>query len=890
MDRERWEEIERLFHQASEQSADGREAWVRANAGGDHELADRVLRLLRADGRSDTGVERGILREATNVVHRDEDSYRDQRLGAWRILRPLGEGGMGTVFLVQRDDGRYEQAAALKLLRFDLRSREAQERFHRERRILARLEHPHIARLLDAGEHTFLDGLDVPYFVMEHVDGQPITEYAAEQSLSLRERIRLFQQALEAVEYAHLRFVLHRDLKPGNILVAPGGEVKLLDFGIAQLLDDPAQPSIDSTRGSIMTPGYASPEQILGEPQTIPSDVYGLGAVLFELLSGRPPFPFSDDDPWRIFATLASREAPPLGLDPDLDLIVATAMHREPGRRYASVTQMSDDLTRYLEGRPIVARPPSAGYVARKFLVRHRWPVAAALVLIASLAGGVATTATAARRANRHLAQLRQLSGQLLFQMHDAIEALPGATRARELLVTNSTQYLDAMASSDDLRGADLADLASAYERLGRLQGGPNAGHMGKTADAIQSYTKAIAVYDRVLSSEGDDREMLKRLAGAWRNKGRIETLRGDWDAAAASLDRAYEIGRRAAAPGELLPTGLADILMYQGDLKMEFREPDAALELYRKALPEVERVALPSTDLAQQRSLTNARVRFGQAYQFIGDLDNARAEYARALDRAKALLAANPDNANCRRDVYVMTDRLATVLGSPEHPNLGDARASVKLYRESQPMVELTARLDPQNLRAQRELTELHAAVAAAQREFDPAAAVQEYRTAFAMYAKLPPSAYAAPGLKRWFYVHHRGYGIALTRIGQHAEAESQLRAALAGFRELEFELDQGLTLAALARVSQARRDLVEARKLAAEAITKIEPTFKASPADISALRDLSGVYLLMGELHGCPNDWPSRAAALWKTVQSGHAKAYATRELERAERAACK
>jgi serine/threonine protein kinase len=289
MDAGRWQRIEQLFHEASALPREQQQAWLIDACQGDHELAADVLRLLAGDRQSETSVLRGIADASHDLVTAGggADHFRGARIGAWRIDRQLGEGGMGLVFLAHRDDGRFDQQAAIKLLRFTLASQSELDRFRRERRILARLDHPHIARLLDAGEHAVSGGAEIPYFVMEYVEGEPLTHYARQRNLATRERVELYQQVLDAVGYAHQRFVLHRDVKPANILVNSRGEVKLLDFGIAQLLEGDPAGGADRTRSIMMTPDYASPEQLRGEPLTVQSDVFTLGALLYELLADR---------------------------------------------------------------------------------------------------------------------------------------------------------------------------------------------------------------------------------------------------------------------------------------------------------------------------------------------------------------------------------------------------------------------------------------------------------------------------------------------------------------------------------------------------------------------------------------------------------------------------
>ena len=317
---------------------------------------------------------------------------RPERVGPYRVLRELGRGGMGTVYLGERDDGEgFRQRVALKLVRGAFAADWLVSRFLAERRILASLEHPHIARLYDGG--TAPDG--TPWFAMEYVEGEPLDRWCQALDLPLATRLRLFRDVCGAVQYAHEQGVVHRDLKPSNILVTAGGDAKLLDFGIAKLLDPAADGAAPRTHTGmqLMTPAYAAPEQLRGAPATVASDIYALGVILYELVAGERPYRVEGLTPGEIERVVcdtaparpsaaARRTDPRARVDADLDTIILTAMHKEPARRYASPARLLEDLERYEEGRPIRARPDTAGYRARKFLGRHRGATVAAAILL----------------------------------------------------------------------------------------------------------------------------------------------------------------------------------------------------------------------------------------------------------------------------------------------------------------------------------------------------------------------------------------------------------------------------------------------------------------------------------------------------------------------------
>src|SRR6185503_18396474 len=318
-----------------------------------------------------------------------------ETIGPYRLGTELGRGGMGTVFLAERADGQFDQRVALKLVKRGMDSAEILDRFRAERQILARLQHANVARLLDGGVTP--DGQ--PYFAMEHVEGEPLTTYCQRVSLSTALRLRLFLQVCEAVEYAHRNLVVHRDLKPSNILVTPDGQVKLLDFGIAKVLDPGStDPAVTRREERVLTPRYAAPEQLLGQPVTTVTDVYSLGVVLYEMLAGRHPYDAGGSAPAANEAGVPVAVPGTLGAA-ELASVARMAMRPEPDRRYPSVRALADDVRRHLEGRPVSAKPDRFAYRAAKFVRRHRVAVASALVVALSLMAGVAGTLWQARKA-----------------------------------------------------------------------------------------------------------------------------------------------------------------------------------------------------------------------------------------------------------------------------------------------------------------------------------------------------------------------------------------------------------------------------------------------------------------------------------------------------------
>jgi predicted Ser/Thr protein kinase len=543
---ERFLQIEAIFSEALEAPQELRDDLLAARCGGDLAMIEEVRLLLN-------GCKAEELRVASDKSapgRSREDRLKRQRFGPYEIDRLLGRGGTGAVYLAHRADGQFEQKVAVKVIDIPLASELFRERFRQERQILAGLQHPYIARLLDGGitEEGEL------YLAMEYVDGVPIHRYCDERKLSQAQRIDLFLRACGAVQFAHQNFVVHRDLKPDNILVAGDGTPRLLDFGTAKLLS-PSMDKQDSqlTREGYLsfTPQFASPEQVLGNPITTASDTYSLGVLLYLLLTGTLPYELKDLTMGQMMKTVceeAPRKPSAIAgsgkpLDADLEAILLKALRKEPQERYLTAERLADDLRAYLEGQPVAARRGTARYLAGKFIRRHRWPLAAAALLLITLLAGVAGVAWQARVANlerlkadeerrvaeveRHKAEarsadLRQLSNSLLNELDTAIQQIPGSTGAQELLVKSVLKHLDRMAADAHGDRQTQLDLADGYTRLANIQGNPAQQNLGDFAGALVSVNKAIAMSEPFAGHGSNDREAIHTLAYAQYVRGQI--------------------------------------------------------------------------------------------------------------------------------------------------------------------------------------------------------------------------------------------------------------------------------------------------------------------------------------------------------------------------------
>jgi non-specific serine/threonine protein kinase/serine/threonine-protein kinase len=594
------------------------------------------------------------------------------RVGPYRLLREIGRGGMGTVYLAARDDGEFKHQVAIKLVKRGMDTDRILARFRHERQILAGLDHPNIARLLDGG-HTD-DGR--PYFVMEYVDGESVREYCERRGLTVTDRIALFRTVCAAVQHAHQNLIVHRDIKASNIVVTDAGVPKLLDFGIAKLLDaertDMGTAATDTVHA--MTPEYASPEQIRGEPVTTATDVYSLGVLLYELLAGRRPYETQghradeiaravcDTEPPAPSNTVADRDAGRLTrrLRGDLDTIVLMAMRKDPRRRYGSVEQLSADLGRHLEGRPVTAQRDTFAYRATKFVRRNRAGLAAAAVVFASLAGGLAATTWQARvargeraRAERRFSEVRTLATSFMFELHDAIANLPGSTPARALLVRRALTSLDGLAREAQGDVVLQRELAEAYQKVGDVQGNGYNSNLGDTDGALKSYRKSVELLERVARVDSTSAVVQSDLARSYQKVAEVFTSTGDLQAALRGFDLAVAMQRRLVAsyPANVeYRSNLAELYNEIGDTRGQdgyanVGDIPGALASYRESVKVREGIYAESPkDVSARVGLANSLMNLGYLAATSGEVSGVD-QVKRAIELFEVIVAENPND-----------------------------------------------------------------------------------------------------------------------------------------------------------------------------------------------------------------------------------------------------
>jgi serine/threonine protein kinase len=506
---ERWQIISPYLDQALAMTDDAQAEWLSSLRQQNPELAAELAALLDEHRMLS---QEGFL-EKGSPGWSSAPGLAGQTVGPYTVITQIGQGGMGSVWLARRSDGRFERRVAVKFVNLALAGKGGEERFKREGSILGRLAHEHIAKLVDAG----VSPAGQAYLVLEYVQGDPIDQYCEQHKLDLDARIRLFLDVLAAVAHAHANLIVHRDIKPSNVLVTTGGEVKLLDFGIAKLMEGEghmgAATLLTRESGSALTPQYAAPEQLTGQPVTTATDVYALGVLLYVLLSGQHPAGSGPHSPAELVKAVLELEPPRAsdaipadnrnltaerrgttpdklrrGLRGDLDTIVGKALKKNPQERYASVTGFADDLQRYLKHEPITARPDTLAYRSAKFLRRNRAVVTLTAIALALVIGSLATGLLIANRqrkaAERRFDQVRQLANKFIALDND-IRGLPGSTQVRMEIVTDSLQYLTSL-GSDVHRDKDLAlEIAYAYVRVAHVQGDPTSPNLGQQQKRI---------------------------------------------------------------------------------------------------------------------------------------------------------------------------------------------------------------------------------------------------------------------------------------------------------------------------------------------------------------------------------------------------------------------
>ena len=640
------------------------------------------------------------------------------------------------MYRAERREAGFAQQVAIKLISVAVAQPATGRRFRAERQILASLRHPHIVTLMDGGVTP--EGLG--YLVMEYVEGASISTYCRTRSLSLPERLSLFRQVCSAVHYAHRHFVVHRDLKPTNILMSSDGVPKVLDFGIAKLLDDPdaATATTQSPFGlGPLTPNYASPEQVRGLPVTTSSDIYALGVVLFELLTGSRPYETTGktlEDVTRLVADIAPPRPsamPPTAdagipydasraLQGDLDAIVLRAMAKEPERRYGSAEELADDVGRYLQGKPIVAREPSLRYVARKLARRHKAAFVSAgvsaLVVLTALVvaiwqAGVATAEQ--RRAQRRFDEVRRLANALVFDIHDAVAPLAGSTPVRQKIVAQALQYLEGLAPEAGGDPALQVELARAYVQIGKVQGVPGSPNLGDREGAIGSLTKARAMLAPLAMTPDASIDTLSHYIEATRRLSSVLSVAGRREPARAAALDAVAVAEACFRrhPDDDRVRGLVGSANFQAASATGW--PDA-LPLWRRAGAVYEELLAKQPDHPERlRNVALVEKYLGAHFTAGNDDAGAVPHHQRALALDEKRLAKDPGNRTAQFDVAIDLANVAESMLSLGHP-----ASAAGLYERSLSLRTALAASDPSDALARSRMAHTHGQLARVYRQ----------------------------------------------------------------------------------------------------------------------------------------------------------------------------
>ena len=871
-----WAEIDRLLDAALELPPEARDGYVRENASSPG-IATFVLDLLDRESRLGSFLE---LPPAFGSLLFDEVAQPSPArhalnvgdvVGAWRLVRELGHGGMAIVWLAERADAAWAQQVALKFVRPSLDGPLLRERFGREQRILARLQHPRIARLLDGGvDH------DRHYLVLEFVEGIAITDWCAQQSASLRMRLRLLRQVCDAVAFAHARLIVHRDIKPSNILVDAAGDAHLLDFGIAKILagEDEASTALTAIGGRAMTPSYAAPEQIDGRPLSVATDVYSLGVLLYEILCGHSPYRLAHPGAAALEEAVLNQEPMPASrcadaaqaercatslrrlrreLRGDIDRILATALEKDPDRRYASVEAFAQDIDRHLDGRPIHARRTSFGYRAGKFVRRHAVGLAVGVALVVAILGGIAGTLWQARlaqiaalRAHAEAAEATAVRDLLtgLFQTADPDVARGRDPTASELLDAGARRTQRELAEQPVLKARLLGVIADLFLKLGHYR---ESQDLYAQALEISEPSSPEAELDRMKLRFGHaEASMLsgglsealkefdeldgalagKTTSGAPELQARVQVEQGEvlrrqghYTESRTKLDAALALlSDPTAANSDTYLTAL----QRSADLEFSSGHFENAERQFRDLLARlIARHGEEHTEVA--RAYHDIGVSLGQ----LGRLDEAEVSLRRALELRRRLLGEN------HPAVAYSHANLAAILRLRQR--LDDAESHYKLS------LEINSRaLGEDSMEVARDYNGL-AALAAARRDFERAREL--FSKAFAGYEKVLGPKHPDVGMALM------NQAIMERRLGRYAEAKDNLLRALAIFGA---SLPDDHYFIALARygsgmVSLANGDAAEATEYLQRSVPAMEKSMGAGHVDVARAKAAWSLALAM-------------------------------------------
>jgi serine/threonine protein kinase len=937
-----WNRVQSVFLSLVDLSPEDQAQRLDTTCADDSQLRAEVESLLESDRDDPHVISATIASEAALLF--GERTLIGDRLGAYLVVKEIGRGGMGDVYLATRDDDQFQKQVAIKVVRRGMDTADVLGRFQHERQILANLDHPYIARLLDGG--TTFDGR--PFFVMDYVEGQPLEVFCGDHKPDIKTRCQLFLRILEAVAYAHRNLVVHRDLKPGNIFVTSDGSPKLLDFGVAKLIAADAGPGVTAaSTARPFTPEYASPEQVQGLPVTTATDIYSLGAVLYELLTNQRAQPMATITPNEIERVICQTEVrrPSLlapDLDSDLDNIVLMAMRKEPGRRYQSVDQLAEDVRQYLRGRPVLARQDSFWYRARKFARRNRFEIAGTALIFASLVVALVVALSQSReaqsarhaaeaqktiaerervraeagftqaelaraaesqqrvkadqqrdeavleraRAEQRLTQLFNLADKTLFQIHDAVAKLPGATEARQTLVRTTLDYLESIEKEHGLDDRMRLALGAGYARTAAIQGDPTHPSLGDFEGARRSYQKAEVVLAPLYLRKKNDPDVITRWLEVEGGLAELQYRHFNRQVGIERYQGLVPISHRLAELAPSDPSAVKREAELQGMLAIAVVPTDkVAARNYanREIAIMTALIGRFPEDRDLKQDLGSALASVAGSLTAVGDLTPAAEYYRRSIEIREQLLNAEPHDALLQRNLLVAYGNYAALLGIPWSANVGRSAEARKYCEKSVVLARALAASDPQDQTARYDLAISLGHLGMVEPEPEQiAGSLKSLEEALAILDPIIKANPNSTSIINQAAMVRQYAGYRLRSLGQLEAAAGQFRLALA---ELELMISanpgqpMGITTAlsneeGLAGIYAAWGDRVAALQHANHAVDRAEKYSASSPNLAVPLGHLGTAYFELASVERTLHDWDraseaaEHAASLWRTI----------------------
>ena len=864
MQNSRWSLIEDVFQGALERPLAERKQYMADACRDDPELLSEIESLLESDYDAENALRSLVADDLTEMTRSSISADLGSQVGPYLLVRELDSGGMGVVYLAVRSDDHYFQIVAIKMIRKGLDSAELVQRFRVERQILATLNHPNIGAILDGGETK--EGR--PFIVMEYVEGQPITLASEASGLSIRQRIELFRSLCSAVHYAHQKQIIHRDIKPSNVMVTPEGVVKLIDFGTSKPLEPQLVLKDDTPTESgfrMMTPDYASPEQLQGKQLTTATDVYSLGVLLFELLTGSRPYTLRGLSPAtaeRVLLTPGGRKpssAPDLStrrkkeLAGDLDTIVMTAMNHDPAQRYRSVLHLEEDLLRYLQGKPIAARNASPIYALRKLVQRNKTVMLTALAMIVLLSASLLIYWSQSRKADRRVTQVRTLAGSAISDLTDKLQHSSASTKTQAALFHSALTYLDELQRSTGNDPRLLIELSRAYVRVGDLEGSPFVANLGNSGTAIASYQKAWhAASEAHARMPGDDStaaliEAYQRLGGIEAFLGNLHEAHDNYQQALSWAQAFWQKKPNDPARKRLLASNYAGM----GDVDLRDLSPDQALESLSAAFHIFG--DSPSGDEDHDRMLIGLYLDRASTFNELGRQSQALEDDRKAVTLAEALVQKYSSSVQAHRSLFEAYQRTVLPLSGRDALNVGDSAQAQVYARKALAIAQMLVGLDSGNVQAQYDLAIAYTEMGDSFRLTNFEMAGAWYRKSVSLTKKLAPL-YGA-GARHWLAIMDEALAEVLEKKEQAPERLQLLLEANLIRRELAETSPHGRlhlmrSYCKLSDAELAVADIAKARQYADAALPFMGGFAVTSPS-LLVLRDLGFCFESEGELY---------------------------------------